>query len=554
LTDVEGSYRVTFTVASDAGGPVAGKTLVTAGVEVALSDTSRFGLRFHAATSYLKYPNQVISANLECCPMPAVRVALVSSSHGFPNSTAGVTDGLLAVQASLLGGEFAPNATTSQTALLVDGIATFDSLIILSGAAPILEFCAVARIAEASTTPVIGRCIRSGAIAVLATPVTVSGLQFLDDPSMNIKPANAAVEIGRGSTITARLVITDSTGWPAVRSLNGASIGQVAVTASSNFVVVGTNPQKINTTTGIVTFTDLVFTETISAGVYPIVTFTIERSALSATAKSYAQPVTSGLIAVKNPAVASGGVEVVVEILKDFATFQRDQWLDAVATLMNVERARVTPLYTYVGRSGADDFSFDPVEANYMVPVWEGVRLEMIFLPPLPSSVDTRTAQELADFFVSLQPSCRLGQLAIRRSALKASDPTCDWYIYDSQINGVQACLQARGKEGFCSCHLPLLKTLAPKCIGLQRLANLCLDVLISSAAANCQEPEILQVCAKFQFPDTPREALMASGLVLGAFLPFLMYGYSKRYFHTLDRPHKSTLRARVETTPDDFL
>ena len=118
---------------------------VTAGaITVVESSTLRFRPRFVASRSYFEYAGHVLPVTLgEATPLPSVVVALVSSSHVFPNSSFGVTSPLLQMRMEIQGGTLAPNGTTTLFRPIVDDVAVFDGVAIREGAAPNLEFCGI---------------------------------------------------------------------------------------------------------------------------------------------------------------------------------------------------------------------------------------------------------------------------------------------------------------------------------------------------------------------------------------------------------------------------
>jgi hypothetical protein len=549
VSDTAGTFTITFTAGGDGTDEVdppavIGKTLVTGAVEVVTTITENYRPQFVPSLSFVKYTGQVRAFTLGA-PMPNLAVALVSSAHVFPNASIRVEHPTLVMRVVVTGGFILPNLTTEFIVPIIDSVAIVANLSLANATTPTIQFCVVGTTAVGNALPAAGSCVQTGALSAQINRLPIASIELIDDGVSVLKPGHGTVNINRGAKLTARLAAYDSNGARATTLGN-----DVQVTATSSFSLVNAG---VKATAGEFIFNALTFSgENVGQGVQPYIKFTLDGT--SKESKAVVQPVTSGLIVVKNPASSSGGVEVVVEILRDYATFDASLWLSQVATMLNIEPARLTQLYVFTGRSGPDHAHFDPVEANYVSAVWEGVRLEFMFLPPLPTSRDTRTALELATLFTSLQPSCKLGDLNIRRMFQKSTDETCDWLIFDSQMNGIRACLQARKKIGFCGCHVPLFATMAVRCLGLQRLSNLCLDVLIAAGAANCKQPDIVRVCSMLQYPDAPRAELMISGMVLLAFFPFLAYGYFKDFFSRLSRPPKTTLRALPTTSPDDIL
>jgi hypothetical protein len=82
------------------------------------------------------------------------------------------------------------------------------------------------------------------------------------------------------------------------------------------------------------------------------------------------------------------------------------------------------------------------------------------------------------------------------------------------------------------------------RCLGLPRMTNLCLDVLINQQAANCKAAEISEVCTLLQFPDVPRAELLGTGFFLFLFFPPLLYMYYRGFFHKVGRESDAQVHA----------
>jgi len=359
--------------------------------------------------------------------------------------------------------------------------------------------------------------------------------------------------IPRGETLATAVVVLDSRG--VFDNATVKNLDPMQIHASSNVRLLGSLRVDVNTTTGIAFFSDLALSPDVPLGVQPAITFTAQatQSAGVATTRRV-RPISSGLIASRQTG-RTGGVDVVAEVLFDKASFDFTAWRVRLAKRMNIEVARILPLLSIAGTGADPDDSGTVVEDQFTgrpvirAPSWRGTRIEIRFLPPLPSSRDTKSPEVLANFFVNLEPSCKVGELFLRSAFLKSRDRSCDWNIFDEQMNGVRSCIQARKKQGYCSCHVPLLRHMGLRCLGLPRLSTLCLDVLLNSRAANCKDTIIVNVCSRLQFPDAPRAPLAGSGAFLALFFPPLAYSYWKGLFHKLHRPSSGEERIAVMET-----
>uniref|UniRef100_A0A7S1MMB1 Uncharacterized protein n=1 Tax=Neobodo designis TaxID=312471 RepID=A0A7S1MMB1_NEODS len=532
VSETPGTYKITFTAGTEGDTAVAGKSVTTGSVTVVSARTPEFRLKFQN-TSYIAFPGQVMPLTLGV-PIPNISVQLVDSTHSTSvTNTTGVAHPRLRAVVSLSGG-FAFSSGL-QSVGFVDGVAVFENLRVDSAFNPILTVCVESARGDEDPDPANGHCVSSGALATYSNYGGIGALRLLTSATVGV-PVDitrqfSTTPVTKGATLRVAVGILDSAGgFPSTaRNLIPLSVG-----ATSTIPLSGDTRVDVNRTTGVAYFSNLRFSQDFPLGISPIITFSVVLGTSPTQAELAVRPISTGLLSVTRTGQAEG-VEVVAEILTEYTTFDFDKWRAAVARRLNVETARIVLLYKFSGTSAAVT-STVTADTTYRSPEWRGTRAEMRFIPPLPTSRDTKSAGELASFFVGFVPSCRIGELQLRRAYLAADDRSCDWYIFDSQMNGVRACIQARGKQGYCGCHIPLFKTMGMRCLGLPRMTNLCLDVLINRHAANCKQEEIESVCKLLQFPDVPREELVGTGFFLFLFFPPLLYMYYRGVFHKIGR------------------
>lgn len=243
----------------------------------------------------------------------------------------------------------------------------------------------------------------------------------------------------------------------------------------------------------------------------------------------------------------TGATHVVAEILTDFATFDFAAWRSSVAYLLNVETNRIRQVRVALGKGNDIDpatVTEDAVLDGTMVQVasWEGTRVEFMFLDPLPTSKNLKKSLGLARLFTSLKPGCgATADLMLRKAFLNGSnDASCDWGIFQDNMAGARQCLEtAEVKDSdtseYCECYVPMFKTIAPKCVGIQDLTDLCLNVL--TPQAKCKNPEIRAVCKLLEFPDAPWLGVASSGAFLFLMLPPVLYLWLGNFFEKMARP-----------------
>jgi hypothetical protein len=555
VSETPGEYRLTFTAGSEGSTPAAGKTIATGVITLVTAVTPDFRPRFQNS-SYIAFPGHVMPITLRCCVIPNISVELVDSTHTPATITnqSGVEHPRLRAVASLNSGQSFSPAGGRTTVPIIDGVAVFSGLLVDTAHNPVLTVCIESLLGDQDLDPVNGQCISSGALQSKDAIEPIGALRLLQPNELTL-PVELTRQYSstlliRGATLRAAIGVMDSRG---LLPQPGDTIPALTIGATSTIPLdaAGETRVEVNRSTGIAYFSNLKFSRDFPLGISPIITFSVVRGSNPTPAELAVREVATGLLTVARTGVAEG-VEVVAEILAEYATFSFNQWRAAVAKRLNIEDARITLLYSYSGTSAAPASEVTE-DTTHRAPDWRGVRLELRFLPPLPTSRDTRTAAEMAKFFVNFMPSCRIGELFLRQAYLKSDDRSCDWYIFDSQMNGVRACIQARQKEGYCACHVPLFQTMGHRCLGLPRMTDLCLDTLINSQAANCKEKEIRSVCQLLQFPDVPRAGLAGTAMFLFLFYPPLIYLYYHGFFHKLGRRDNVKLSTLESNTRDAF-
>jgi hypothetical protein len=549
VSETPGQYSITFTVGSEGDAPAAGKTLATGLVTVVGGRTPDFRIRFQNV-SYIAYAGHVMPVTLACCAMPNVSVEIVDSTHQPAANQTGEHPRLQATVA--LSGGFSFSGSSGPTKVRFrDGVAVFQNLRIDAAFNPVLTVCVESDLGERDPDAVNGQCVSSGALGTRQNYDSVGALRLLRETEfaspVELTRQYSDTPVTRGSVLRAAVIVLDSAGqFPSGnRNLPALSIG-----ATSTIPLSGDTRVEVNRTSGVAYFGNLKFSRDFPLGISPIITFSVVLSANPTAAEMSVRPIATGRLMTTRTGQTEG-VDVVAEILAESSTFNVDQWRLSVAKRLNIEAARLTLLYSFTGTSAAAlaEVTEDTTEKP---PEWRGVRVEIRFLPPLPTSRDTKTAAEVAALFIAFVPSCKIGELLLRRVYLKAADNSCDWYIFDSQMNGVRACIQARGETGYCGCHIPLFQSMGLRCLGLKRLTTLCLNTLMDRYSADCAQREIRDVCKLLQFPDVPRNEVAGSGMFLFLFFPPLVYLYFHGFFHKMARPREAKV-AVLDSGRDEY-
>lgn len=535
VSDIPGDFKLTFTAGDAGSAPVQGKSIVTGTVTTFAAVTPNVRPRFRATDSYIQYAGQSRPMTLGLA-LPPIIVVLATSDHSGPQKVNGTAANILG-EASLSNGAFATGATLSGL-IVTDGVLVINNLRINSGLDPVLTICFRSGITSGDPPPADGQCIKSGPLRT-----TTSGDKIVEPTGyltfyapLTTLPDDG--KVAKGQLIQIAIDLRNSVGARAMTAMQSLNL-DFDVEATTSVQLSGTTRVAYNKSIGVALFTDLVFREDLSAGITPAITFTVQSTAtVVPAALLQLLPISSQLLSIQG-ANANSGVDVVAEIFTDYLTFDADGWKAKAARRLNVEAARIQRLRVFRGKSA------DPVAASVLTedaktarpPSWSGTRFDMRFLPPLATSRDTRTAQDLADLFVNLKPSCLIGELKLRKAYYNATDISCDWYLFDAQLTSVRSCIQSKGQQGFCQCHVPLFAFMGMRCLGLARMTTLCLNILISKDAADCQQQPIVSVCSELLVPDAPRTAIAASGAVMFlCFIP-IFYLYSGGFFHKINLP-----------------
>lgn len=533
---VSGSFIVTFTVTSAPTGAIAqGKSIATGPIDVAVALTANYRPIFHNE-SYIAFEGHSMPFT-DNIPMPPIYVFLADSSRSRIPPIAELLSGSGSVNrtdSSTLSAyiRVTPSGDTfrPQKVQFVNGLAVIPDLTIVGATNPVITVC-VTLVQEA--------CISSGSMLSSTSPAPVGGLRIVNQTLTGGRPLSVSAPrmplyVFKSQPVPIAVALLDSGGAIATSYPNTYQIE-----ARSNVPIGGTS--QVPLVGGIAYFSNLLFTADMPQGISPAITFTVRDTAATGAAAatsvlSRVLPISTGLVYLRGQRQTTG-VDVVSEVLFDYRTFDFDTWRDNIARRLNVEKGRIVKLRVFSGTSADPDPNGVTEETTSKPPSWKGTRVEFRFLPALPTSRNTKDPAELANLFVNLLPSCQLGDLFLRKSYLKADDLSCDWYIFDDQMQAVRACIQAKGKSGYCTCHVPLFTAMGLKCLGLPRMTSLCLDVLINSQSADCPDAPIRDVCRLLRFPDVPRTELAASGAFLALFFPVLLYVYYKGILHKLSRP-----------------
>jgi hypothetical protein len=565
VSEMPGTYHVTFTAGTEVPSVVGGKSLVTGGIDVVASATPSFAPRFRKLDSYIAYEGHVMPITKDRV-IPDIIIELVPSTHAV-DAGANVTASNLVINVLQPSNGALSSATTVQTTFdFVANVATVTGLAVSCDSCdPILTFCVGAKDTESGNVDTsVGKCVSSGPLRLSPNVIRIGALQILSQqlvPTLPVTVASqfAPISITAKQTMKIAVGMLNSTGGFNPDSPITFTDG-VNIQATSSLGL-GSSSVEMNKLTGaglyagVAYFDQLVFSSDIAVGVFPSITFTA--TSTGATPLPKVDPIATQFITTLQLGQASGQTvgDVVAEVLHDVATFSFPKWRAALSRRLNIEEKRIVNLRVFAGTS-ADDTGLkeDDESTAFRAASWKGTRIDLRFLPPLPTSRDKKAPEDIAKFFVSLDPSCAIGELFLRKTYLKAKEATCDWYIFDGQMNAVRSCIQARGKKGYCSCHVPLINTMGVRCLGLPRLTNLCLNVLINSESANCKTADITAVCNRLAFPDAPRIQLLISALVLLLFMPPIAYMYWKGFFHKLHRPTsgKNTITRMEAHTYDD--
>ena len=528
VSDVPGDFKITFTAGDAGSAPVGGKSLVTGIVTLFATVTFNVRPRF-LNDSYIAFAGQSRPLTLDTI-MPDINVELASSDHSPARAVNG-TARLIVAELSLSNGAFLGGYKTSGITV-TNGIVSIKRLRVVSGLDPVLSICFRSSVTSSVVPVADGACISTGPLRTYPKPTQVIGHLSIYQPLTTL-PRDS--KVAKSEVFAIAVAMYDTAGVFAGSRVNIDF--DIKIDSSVQFE--GATRVSMNRSTGIAIFSGLSFNKDFSAGVTPSLTFSAA-APLSAASTPISLlnvlPISTPLLAIQG-ASANSGVDVVAEVLTDTLSFDADAWMEAVAKRLNVEPQRILQLRVFRGKSADPDPDGITEDTVTKLPSWSGTRFDLRFRPPLPTSRDTRTAADLANLFVNLQPSCRIGELKLRKAYPRSTDQSCDWFIFDAQLTSVRSCILSKGEPGYCQCHVPLFTFMGKRCLGLPSLTSLCLNVLLVKDAANCQQPAIVDVCKLLQFPDAPRTAVAASGAVLFmCFIP-LFYLYSGGFFHKINLP-----------------
>ena len=534
-----GPFVITFTAGTEGNTNVAKKTLTTGSIRLASSVTEAFAIRFRN-DSFIQYEGQVVpvqsSTTSPKAKVPPIIIELVNSAH----RTSSTTVAEIYVLASWKTLTSPPSMNRAYFAKAGGSAVTFAGLAIGNSFGPVLTFT-VFTDKQSKTELAVGTSISSGSLTLYSNQTaSVAMLQILANNTMssllgyNIKVPGANFSIAAGKAMTVMLVIANSLGtFPKTSSGTPFNIlpPGTSMTVSIQSSVPLADPQSVvvDPYTGVANFSSIRFSQTVPASVMPIITFTA-----TTTAGSVASilPISTGLIEVIGPS-AESGIDVVAQILFDYSTFDVAGWVSSLATLLNIETARIVVKRAYFG-TGAD---VSPTRLNITanaVAVWYGTRLDFRVLEPLPTSRNTKAAWQLVDQFLSFKTDCSLPQLYLRKTFNLSSDNTCDWFIYGDQATSATDCVLAGGEKSFCNCYTPLITTMGINCLGYTPLTDLCLKTLLTNA--KCTNQGIVSVCNLLLPPTVSRVTLLATGFFWGLVLAPLLLLKSSGFFHKLRR------------------
>lgn len=305
----------------------------------------------------------------------------------------------------------------------------------------------------------------------------------------------------------------------------------MSVQVESSVLLQPPQTATVDPSTGIAYFAGLRFASVVPSRVQPTLTFSVKYVPGAVTYRVL--PISTGLITVVG-STSVQGVDVVAEVLQDFETFDINSWIARVCGRFNVEVSRIEVLRVFAGMGGESP-QLGESTINVVKAAWQGTRITMRFVEPLPTSRNTISAADLAEIFLALRPGCLTGDLFLRRTFALADDKSCDWYVYSDQLSGALQCIETAGRNGYCACHVPMMEEIGMKCLGFARMTTLCLDTLLQRA--QCKNPEITRVCRLLEFPDTPRYGVVASGIAVFLMFPPILYLYLNGFFHKLNRP-----------------
>lgn len=553
-----GSYILTFTAGSEGNTNVARKTLLTGAIRLVASVIENYAIRFRN-DSFIRYPGHIVPVEVttRTTVVQPVIIELVNSAHR--SSRTAIAEVFVLAKTPLRTIKMSFVKAGDGNSVTYYERPGFPGLQFGTSFGPVATFT-VQTDKASRTEPAVGQTIASGSLTLFTVTATVAMLHIVGNISINSDPNVYIIQqpgvnfsIPADSVMSVLLSIANSRGLSASVSATGLPINPlppgtgISVSIQSNVPLADPQTVAVDPFTGLANFSSIRFTQAVPASVLPILTFT---AATTAGSVPTILPITTGLITVIGPS-AESGVDIVVQILFDYSTFDVTGWVASLALLLNIEPLRLVVKRAYFG-SGADASTNRLNITANAVAVWYGTRLDIRVLEPLPTSRNTKAAWELVGQILAFKTDCSLPQLYLRRTFNLSDDATCDWFIYGDQATSATQCVLSGGEKAYCDCYTPLIQSMGMNCLGYTPLTDLCLNTLLQSA--NCKSKAITSVCNLLLPPSIPRFALLATGFVWGLVLAPLLVLKSNGYFHKLRRAEATggrieKLEGRVDET-----